>query len=77
MKIYDKTGTELADIAVTDESYRFREIMGKSTLTLYFSLVSFMEFPLQSYVDFQGERFYLFDPAVFEKKVLPNLIIRS
>ncbi|WP_340112611.1 hypothetical protein [Maribellus mangrovi] len=67
MKIYDKNSVELLDVQVSDESYRFREIAGVSALTLYFRLNEFVEIPVQSYVDYQGERFYLFDTSNFKK----------
>lgn len=35
MKIYDKEGTLILDIAVDDNSYRYRAIMGEHSLTLY------------------------------------------
>jgi hypothetical protein len=67
MKIYDKTGVELLDINVTDNSYRFRDIMQSPELTLYFSKNGFVDVPVDSYADFQGERFYLFDKSNFKK----------
>lgn len=67
MKIYDKNGVELLDVKVTDESYRYREVMGTPTLTLYFQLNEFSELPVGAYTDFEGERFYLFDTLNFTK----------
>jgi len=67
MKIFDKNGVELLDVKVTDESYRYREIMSTPTLTLYFQLREFVELPVGAYTDFQGERFYLFDTLNFTK----------
>lgn len=67
MKIYDKTGVELLDINVTDNSYRLRDIAQSPELTLYFSANGFGEIPVDSYTDFQGERFYLFDKLNFKK----------
>jgi len=67
MKIYDKNGIELLDVAVSDSSYRQREIMASPSLTLYFELNAFVELPVGAYADFQGERFYLFDTANFTK----------
>jgi len=67
MKIYDKTGVELLDINVTDNSYRFRDIMQSHELTLYFSINEFIDIPVDSYADHQGERFYLFDKSNFKK----------
>ena len=67
MKIYDKYGVELLDLNVTDSSYRFREIMSSPELTLYFSLNEFTDIAVDSYADFQGERFFLFDKSNFKK----------
>jgi hypothetical protein len=67
LKIYDKTGVELLDVNVTDNSYRFRDIMQSPELTLYFSKNGFVDVPVDSYADFQGERFYLFDKSNFKK----------
>lgn len=67
MKIYNKIGTELLDVQVSDESYRFREIMGSPALTIYLRMDNFTEIPVGSYVDYQGERFYLFDTSNFKK----------
>jgi hypothetical protein len=41
MKIYNSSGVEIADINVSDESYRYRAIMGENALTLTFSLPIF------------------------------------
>lgn len=67
MKIYDKNDIELLDVDVTDESYRLREIMSSPTLVLYFSLNQFIELPVDAYCDFNGQRFFLFDPKKFVK----------
>ena len=49
-----------------DNSYRFREIMGDNTLTLYFSLSEHVEIPLGAYVDYQGERYTLQRPEALK-----------
>ena len=67
MKIYSKNNIELLDIQVSDESYRYREIMGTPVLTLYFRLNTFTELPVGAYADFQGQRFFLFDTLNFTK----------
>lgn len=67
MKIFDKNGVQLLDVQVSDESYRYREIMSTPTLTLYFQLNEFTELPVGAYTDFKGERFYLFDTLNFIK----------
>ena len=62
MTIYDENGRTLLDIEVNDDSYRFREVMGKDEVTLTFALTSHMELPLGSYVILQGHRYVLMEP---------------
>lgn len=81
MKIYSASGVELIDLVVSDESYRYRSIMGENALTLTFSLSVFTEIPVGSYADFQGERFTLLKPQNFKKNNSRNfeytLILQS
>ena len=58
--------TKLLDVLVDDNSYRYREIMGDNTLTLYFSLAEHVEIPLGAYVDYQGERYTLMRPEALK-----------
>nr|DAX67173.1 MAG TPA: Neck appendage protein [Caudoviricetes sp.] len=51
------------DILPTDESYRYRSIMGEHTLNLYFSLPTYTEIPTGAWCEFQGERYTLNQPA--------------
>ena len=51
------------DILPTDESYRYRSIMGEHTLTLYFSLPTYTDIPTGAWCEFQGERYTLNQPA--------------
>ena len=51
------------DILPTDESYRYRSIMGEHTLTLYFSLSTYTDIPTGAWCEFQGERYTLNQPA--------------
>ena len=55
--------TTRLDILPTDESYRYRSIMGEHTLTLYFSLHTYTEIPTGAWCEFQGERYTLNQPA--------------
>jgi len=51
------------DILPTDESYRYRSIMGEHTLNLYFALSTYTEIPTGAWCEFQGERYTLNQPA--------------
>ncbi len=51
------------DVLPTDESYRYRSIMGEHTLTLYFSLSTYTDIPTGAWCEFQGERYTLNQPA--------------
>ena len=51
------------DILTTDESYRYRSIMGEHTLNLYFSLSTYTDIPTGAWCEFQGERYTLNQPA--------------
>ena len=51
------------DILPTDESYRYRSIMGEHTLNIYFSLSTYTDIPTGAWCEFQGERYTLNQPA--------------
>lgn len=51
------------DVLPTDESYRYRSIMGEHTITLYFSLSTYTDIPTGAWCEFQGERYTLNQPA--------------
>ena len=51
------------DVLPTDESYRYRSIMGEHTLNLYFSLSTYTDIPNGAWCEFQGERYTLNQPA--------------
>ena len=55
--------TTRLDILPSDESYRYRSIMGEHTLTLYFSLPTYTDIPTGAWCEFQGERYTLNQPA--------------
>ena len=59
--------TNRLDILPTDESYRYRSIMGEHTLTLYFSLPTYTDIPTGAWCEFQGERYTLNQPAKIVK----------
>lgn len=59
--------TNHLDILPTDESYRYRSIMGEHTLTLYFSLPTYTDIPTGAWCEFQGEQYTLNQPAKIVK----------
>lgn len=67
MIIYDKSGTIILDIDVDDNSYRYRAIMNGTKVTLYYSLTEHVEIPIDSYIEFQGQRYSLWLPSNFKK----------
>nr|DAF36621.1 MAG TPA: Neck appendage protein [Caudoviricetes sp.] len=60
------------DILPTDESYRYRSIMGEHTLTLYFSLSTYTEIPTGAWCEFANERYTLNQPAKIVKHNTQN-----
>lgn len=62
MKIFNGN-TEILDITVNDESYRYRAIRGEHNLTLYFSLAAHVEIPVGAHCVYQNETFTLYSPA--------------
>lgn len=66
MKIYKPNGDLLIDVAVDDNSYRHREIMGDNDLTLYFSTAEHIEIPVGAYTDFGNERYTLDRPEALK-----------
>ena len=55
------------EIFPTDESYRYRSIMGEHTLTLYFSLPTYTDIPTGAWCEFANERYTLNQPAKIVK----------
>src|ERR1035437_3122884 len=80
MKIFNNE-IELIDLVVTDESYRYRQLVGENALTLTFSMPVFVDIPVNSYADFQGERYTLLKPKNFKKNNTRdfeyNLVLQS
>ena len=60
------------EIFPTDESYRYRSIMGEHTLTLYFSLPSYTDIPTGAWCEFANERYTLNQPAKVVKHNTQN-----
>ena len=55
------------DVLPTDESYRYRSIMGEHTLTLYFALSTYTDIPTGAWCEFANERYTLNQPAKIVK----------
>nr|DAJ86697.1 MAG TPA: Putative tail protein [Caudoviricetes sp.] len=60
------------EILPTDESYRYRSIMGEHTLTLYFSLSTYTDIPTGAWCEFANERYTLNQPAKIVKHNTQN-----
>ena len=67
MKIYHND-TVLLDIAVDDNSYRYRAIKGEHALTLYYALAEHIEIPIGAYCIFENETYTLEKPESFKMK---------
>ena len=67
MKIY-YNDTVLLDIAVDDNSYRYRAIKGEHALTLYYALAEHIEIPIGAYCVFENETYTLEKPESFKMK---------
>lgn len=61
MKIFHND-TEILDITVDDNSYRYRAVKGDHNLTLYFSLAEHVEIPVGAYCVYQNETYTLEKP---------------
>lgn len=68
MRIYDKTGEVLLDIPVDDDSYRYRAIAQAKKVELRYSLVDHVELPTGAYIEYQRERYTLWNPSDFKKE---------
>ncbi|MCL6103092.1 MAG: hypothetical protein M1292_11535 [Bacteroidetes bacterium] len=56
------------DVTVSDESYRYQQIMGEHSLTLIFALPTYVEIPVGAYCEFQGETYTLLRPQNLKKQ---------
>lgn len=72
MILYDKSGVKIVDLVVRDDSYSYTALMGEDTLNLFFSLPNYVEIPVGSYCDFEGERYTLERANNFKKNGLRN-----
>lgn len=55
------------DIHESEESYRYRSIMGEHSLTLKFSLPEYIEFPIGTWCEYMAVKYTLEVPANFKK----------
>jgi len=55
------------DVHESEESYRYRSIMGDNSLTLKFSLPEYIEFPIGTWCEYMAVRYSLEVPANFVK----------
>ena len=55
-------------IGLSKDSARVVELMGNDCLTLKFSLSEFITFPMRSYCDFEGNRYYLYSAPQIVKQ---------
>lgn len=67
IEIYNKNGTSLLSVAVSDDSYRLREIMGDNMLNLHISLPEYVNFPVGCYCIYDGARYSLYRPPQVRK----------
>lgn len=67
MKIYHND-TVILDIAVDDNSYRYRAIKGEHALTLYYALAEHIEVPVGAYCVYENETYTLEKPESFKMK---------
>jgi hypothetical protein len=67
MNIYSANGEPVLSVTPSGSSQRTRKIMGDNSLSLVFESTDFIEIPLYSYIDYEGERYTLWRPEDFTK----------
>lgn len=73
MKIYQNfEGTKFIEVEVGENSYRYKAIKDTNTLTLNFSLFEHVDLPVGSWIEFEGEKYYLLTPTNFKKNSTRN-----
>lgn len=60
-------GNESTQVTPSDDSYRYRTLMGEDAITLIFQHWQHIDIPIGSYVDYQGERYTLNSPQNLRK----------
>lgn len=61
---YDSTTLE---VILTDDSYRYRRIMGEHNVTLYYSLPQHVEPPVGAWIEYEGQTYTLEQPVKLVK----------
>lgn len=61
--IYNPDGTTLLEIEVDDDSYGYKQIMGKDAVTVNFSRASYLNIPTGSYIEFNDTEYTLLSPS--------------
>lgn len=62
IELKTKEGSSLGLVLLEEESYRYRALMGEDLMILSFHRPEYLEIPLGSYVEWQGERYHLERP---------------
>jgi hypothetical protein len=73
MKIYNSIGTEILDVNEDSESRQHKGLMDENIFTMKFSLPECVDIPMGAYIDFEGERYYLANPAHLKRHGARNL----
>jgi len=72
VNIFNSSDELILSVYPDDTSYRYKAIMGENTLTLKFSLETFIEFEVDSYIDYKAERYFLWDAGNIVKENTRN-----
>lgn len=73
LTIYDGRGNRLYDIEPDDDSYRIREVKGEHAIYLNLTLPVPINLPLGCYIEYEGIRYSLEEPAVILKNDPRNI----
>lgn len=63
MIIYNANDRQVADVVVSDDSFRYRELSGDHYVELKFEVAEPIEIPLLSYIEYDGVRYTLYNSA--------------
>ena len=61
------------DVQESDSSYRYRALMAKPQLVLKFSLTEYIEFPIGTWCEYMGEKYYLHKAQDIKKNGMRNV----